>query len=204
MTVWNSTEKREASFWQKELSFLDKIIYKMRLSRILSGADFSNKIVADTGCGYNYQFLRAIASRIRKWYTVDISLNRTDIPDNIEMVESNLNDAISLDDNSLDIITSMAILEHLNHPGQYLKEVHRILKPTGTLVMTVPSVYAKPVLEFLAYQLWVISKEEILDHKKYYDRTTLKEILMQAGFLEKNIRHSYFQLGMNNFVIAIK
>lgn len=38
----------------------------MRLSRILSGADFSGKIVADTGCGYNFQFLRAIAPKIRK------------------------------------------------------------------------------------------------------------------------------------------
>ncbi|MDP2104336.1 MAG: methyltransferase domain-containing protein, partial [Candidatus Gracilibacteria bacterium] len=133
---------------------------------------------------------------------VDISLNQTDIPHNIEIAESNLDDRISLDDNSLDIVTSMAIIEHLNHPEQYLKEVHRILKPNGTFVMTVPSVYAKPVLEFLAYKLGVISKEEILDHKRYYDRTKLREALMQAGFLEKNIHHSYFQLGMNNFVIA--
>lgn len=84
---------------------------------------------------------------------MDISLNRTDTSDNIEIIESNLNDKILLDDNSVDIITSMAIIEHLNCPEQYLKEVHRILKPDGTLIMTVPSVYAKPVLEFLAYKL---------------------------------------------------
>ncbi len=176
----------------------------MRLSRILGGTDFTDKIVADTGCGYDFQFLRAIAPKIQKWYAVDLSLNHENIPDNIEIVESDLNERIWLDNNSLDIVTSMAILEHLNIPEQYLKEVYRILKPQGTLIMTVPSIYAKPVLEFLAYKLWVISEEEILDHKEYYDRSKLKDILKKAGFSAKNIKHSYFQFGMNNFVIVTK
>lgn len=125
----------------------------MRLSRILSGADFSDKEVADTGCGYNFQFLAAIAPNIQKGYAVDLSLNSVDIPHNIELVESDLNDAIGLDDNSMDIVTSMAILEHLSDPERYMSEVYRILKPNGTLIMTVPSVYSKPVLEFMAYRL---------------------------------------------------
>lgn len=176
----------------------------MRLSQIFSGADFSNKIVADTGCGYNFLFLRAIAGKIQKWYAVDLVLNKKNNPVNIETIESDLNNAILLEDNSLDIITSMAILEHLNMPEQYLKEIYRILKPNGKLIMTVPSIYAKPVLEFLAYKLWVISSVEILDHKEYYNKSKSKEILKKAGFSEKNIQHSYFQLGMNNFIIAVK
>ena len=204
MIVWNNTEERETSFWQKNLSFVDKIIYKMRLSRIFSGADFAGKIVADTGCGYDFLFLRTIAGRIQKWYAVDIVLNHKNTPDNIEIVESDLNEGIPLKDNSIDIISSMAILEHLNTPEQYLKEIYRILKPDGKLIMTVPSVYAKPVLEFLAYRLWVISAVEILDHKEYYNASKLKNILKKAGFQEENIRHSYFQFGMNNFVIAKK
>lgn len=204
MTVSNNTEKRGSSFWQKKLSLLDKIIYKMRLSRILSGADFSDKEVADTGCGYNFQFLRAIAPNIQKGYAVDLSLNSVDTPHNIELVESDLNDAIRLEDNSMDIVTSMAILEHLSAPERYMSEVYRILKPEGTLIMTVPSVYAKPVLEFMAYRLWIISKEEILDHKEYYNAQKLFAILTKSGFSEENIQHSYFQLGMNNFVVATK
>ncbi|EKD29982.1 MAG: hypothetical protein ACD_78C00197G0017 [uncultured bacterium (gcode 4)] len=204
MIVWNNTEERETSFWQKNLSFVDKVIYSMRLSRIFSGADFSNKIVADTGSWYNFLFLRAIADRIQKWYAVDRVLNIKNHPDTIETIESDLNEGISLESDSLDIVTSMAILEHLHTPEQYLKEIYRILKPQGTLIMTVPSVYAKPVLEFLAYRLGVISEVEIRDHKEYYDRSKLKDILKRAGFSEENIRHSYFQFGMNNFVVAVK
>lgn len=70
--------------------------------------------------------------------------------------------------------------------------------------MTVPSVWSKPVLEFLAYRLRVIAEDEIRDHKTYYDRAKLVSALVRAGFDLKKIRHSYFQLGMNNFLTAEK
>jgi hypothetical protein len=46
--------------------------------------------------------------------------------------------------------------------------------------MTIPSVYSKPVLEFLAYKLKIISKDEILDHKQYYDKSKLLSKLQGA------------------------
>lgn len=47
-------------------------------------------------------------------------------------------EAMSFADKSFDIVVSNDVLEHVNSPKQALKEVHRILRPSGRLFMTVP------------------------------------------------------------------
>lgn len=122
-------KNRQSSFGQKKLSLLDKVIYRMRLGRILRGADFRDKIVADTGCGFNYRFLRSVAGTIGKGYAVDVSLNSENRVENVELALGDLNREIALPDSTIDIVTSMAILEHLSEPEAYLREVFRVLKP---------------------------------------------------------------------------
>jgi hypothetical protein len=78
--------------------------------------------------------------------------------------------------------------------------VRRVLQPQGKLLLTVPSHLAKPVLEFLAFRLGLVSADEIRDHKRYFNRTDLVEILSEAGL--QIVLHQYFQLGMNNFCVA--
>jgi len=60
-------------------------------------------------------------------------------------------DTFSLESESMDLVCSLAVIEHLNSPDNYLSEIKRILRTGGTCIMTTPSVYGKPVLEFLAY-----------------------------------------------------
>ncbi len=200
----DNSSTRQTAFWENKLSFLDTFLYQMRITRIVKAADFHDKIVADTGCGFNYRFLRSVETMIQKGYAVDMSLDTKYTSNTLELVISNLNESIGLDNESVDIVSSMAILEHLDNPEQYLREVYRILRPGGVLVMTIPSVWAKPVLEFMAYTLKIISEEEIRDHKTYYEKKSLFEILEKTGFKKENIKHSYFQFGMNNFVRVTK
>jgi ubiquinone/menaquinone biosynthesis C-methylase UbiE len=83
-----------------------------------------------------------------------------------------------------------------------LREIERILKKGGRLVMTVPSKAAQPVLAFLSYRLKIISADEIREHKKYYNRDELEKLFFQTGIAIEH--HRYFQLGMNNFCIVKK
>jgi hypothetical protein len=76
------------------------------------------------------------------------------------------------------------------------------LKPGGQLVLTVPSFAAKPVLEFLAFRVGIVSEAEIRDHKRYYDRWSLQQLFAGSGLVIDV--HRYFQLGMNNFVVATR
>jgi len=199
-------KKRNKSFWLEWMSFLDKLIQKMRINKIKNFIDFNNKDIVDTWCWFNAVFLQNILknSNIKSLTAVDLKLNSELNNIWIKTVESDLNKKIDLIDNSIDIIVSMAILEHLENPVWYLENIFRILKKDWTLLMTVPSTYSKPVLEFLAFKLGVISKEEILDHKEYYDRKKLLNLLKKVGFEDEKINHKYFQFWMNNLVIAKK
>ena len=104
---------------------------------------------------------------------------------------------------SFEIITMLAVLEHLHHPQAMLEEIARVLKPDGILLLTVPSHLAKPVLEFLAFRLKIVSEAEIRDHKRYYNKRDLRELVAFVPELTLT-KHTYFQLGMNNFCIIHK
>jgi 2-polyprenyl-3-methyl-5-hydroxy-6-metoxy-1,4-benzoquinol methylase len=99
-----------------------------------------------------------------------------------------------------DLITMLAVLEHLEDPELVLDRLRKGLNHRGQIVLTVPSKWAKPVLEFLAFRIGVISRESIREHKTYYDRPMLIALLKKMGF--QKIHHRYFQFYMNNLVIA--
>ncbi len=105
-------------------------------------------------------------------------------------------------DASFDVVTLLAVLEHLAEPRRMVEEIARVLRPGGQVVLTVPSHAAKPVLEFLAYRLHVVSEAEIRDHKRYYGAADLRALLQGTGLAID--RHRYFQLGMNNFLVATR
>ena len=198
--------KRTKSFWIENLGFLDKMLFKMRVKRVLKGMDLDDKTILDTWCGYNAMTLQYIQKKYKpkKLIAMDLKLNISHLRDvSIEAIEWNLNEEWKLKE-ECDVILSTAILEHLENPDDYLKYVYKNLKKGGKLLMTIPSVYAKPVLEFMAYKLKIINKEEILDHKDYYNKKKLLWKLQQVGFKKEKIKHSYFQLFMNNYIKAIK
>lgn len=58
---------------------------------------------------------------------------------------------------------------------------------------------AKPILEFMVYNLKIIDRLEIEDHKKYYNKKDIIESAKLSNFILE--KHQYFQLGYNNFSI---
>ncbi|MCK5026105.1 MAG: methyltransferase domain-containing protein, partial [Nanoarchaeota archaeon] len=105
-------------------------------------------------------------------------------------------------DKSVDVIVSLAVLEHLENPLYILIELYRVLKEGGRIIITTPSPASKPILEFLAFNLKIISVEEIRDHKHYFNQKELRNIFKRAGF--RDIKIKSFQFGLNNWLIARK
>ena len=98
--------------------------------------------------------------------------------------------------------TSLAVIEHLpvDEVLSHLRDIGACLRPGGTLLLTTPTPAAKPVLEFLAFRLRVISQQEIADHRHYWSSHELMSALHEAGY--SDIRMKYFQLRLNRQVIA--
>lgn len=78
---------------------------------------------------------------------------------------------LPLADDSLDLVVAFDILEHLADDEAAVREVHRVLKPSGTYLVAVP---ADP-------RLWS-SHDEAVHHLRRYTRATLVALLEHGGF----------------------
>jgi ubiquinone/menaquinone biosynthesis C-methylase UbiE len=193
--------QRETSHFQVTEPFLEKFLCKMRFRKIMHRIPPRSEIL-DLGCGYNGAFLRSIESIISSGVGIDISVNKNMNDNRIKLLEHDLNHQLPIPENRFDIITSLANIEHLNNPEKVFGEMYRVLRIGGFLFLTTPSIYAKHVLEFLSYKLQLISEQEIRDHKNYFNRHILADYCKSVGF--HTWYHRYFQMGMNNFLIAQK
>jgi SAM-dependent methyltransferase len=180
---------------------LEPFLRWMRLQKIIRCIP-QKSIILDVGCGVSAAFLKTVSPRIEKGFGVDFKTENRQFK-NIQTQQIKLNDRLPFNDATFDVVTMLAVLEHIEKEREILQEIYRVLVPGGKLIITVPSVWSQPVLEFLAYKLKIVSEDEIRDHKRYYNRSKLKRVLVDAiGF--EQFEHQYFQLWMNNFCTVVK
>lgn len=184
-----------------EEGFLDPILRWLRLRQVVPHIP-AGATLLDVGCGRSAAFLNAIAPHIQQGIGVDFKVEASSAK-NIQTLPLKLSDQLPFADASFDVVTLLAVLEHLENEQQMLAEIYRVLKPNGRIVLTVPSVWAQPVLEFLSYRLKIIDEREIRDHKRYYTRSRLRAALT-THLPFQNFQHHYFQCWMNNFCTATK
>ncbi len=146
--------------------------------------------------------LQSLTPYIEKGVGIDFKAPEIET-EKIKTFAYTMTDSLPFENETFDIVTMLAVLEHLSNPHLICKEISRVLKKDGILVITVPSKISKPILEFLAFKLHIISEEEILDHKEYFDKKSLSQFFSEIGSLNM-ITHKYFQFGMNNFCVARK
>jgi ubiquinone/menaquinone biosynthesis C-methylase UbiE len=179
---------------------LEPYLRKLRISKIKEYLP-ENCILCDVGCGFNARFLKDVSHYISKGYGFDKKIEDKQIG-NIHIENADISDRIPLADETIDCITLLAVLEHLSESKKVLSECHRILRRGGILILTTPSPISKPLLEFLSFRLGIVSPAEIADHKHYYSKKELYDLLIDLGF--KEIKCTSFEFGLNNMVIAFK
>lgn len=191
---------RSFSHSQGKEAPLENILGAWRIRKISKYIPKKSRVL-DLGCGYSGNFLKMIEPEIGSAVGIDISVDKNKESEKIGLIEHDLNQPLPFPDSEFDIVTSLANLEHLDAPDKCFAEVYRVLKPGGKLLLTAPSTFGKPVIDILAF-IGLVSKQEIKDHKHYFNKKSLTELSRQTGF--SKCRHQYFQLGMNNFIIATR
>ncbi len=156
-------------------------------------------MLLDIGCGDRLALLEAVSPIVRKAIGIDAEVEELE-HGNIQTLRFRLERKLPFQDSYFDIVTMLAVLEHLDFPLDVLKEIRRVMRPGGFLLITTPTPMARPVLEFLSYRLHLVSEKEIRDHNRYYDRKAIKDLLEASGLAVQ--KHRYFQVGFNNFVVA--
>ncbi|MEM7062883.1 MAG: methyltransferase domain-containing protein [Cyanobacteria bacterium P01_B01_bin.77] len=181
---------------------LEPLLRQLRLRKVMPHI-LKHEALLDIGCGPSATFLRTISPYISEGYGVDFKVDEGKIAKNLHTKQLTFSDRLPFEDSCFSTVTMLAVLEHISNEVGIIYEVHRVLRPGGKLILTVPSVWAKPVLEFLSYKVGIISEPEIRDHKRYYTRKKLRQCLVTNGGFN-NFSHRYFQLWMNNFCVVTK
>jgi SAM-dependent methyltransferase len=173
-----------------------------QIRRTVGGIE--GKDVGDFGCGFQATYMRTVLAQVRSATLVDISLadDLKSRPD-VTAIEGTLPGILQdLPDQSLDVILSMSVLEHLWEPGQTLTHLRRLLRPGGVCAVNVPSWRGKRALEFSAFRLGLSPASEMDDHKRYYDPRDLWPLLVAGGFLPHGIRCFKHKFGLNTFAVC--
>lgn len=182
---------------------LEPLLRSMRMRRIVPYVKrYPECNLLDIGCGWEAKLLRELESHISKGVGIDFKAPSIR-SDKLETMSVVLEKDLPFQDGSFDLITMLAVLEHLEHPKAILREISRLLRPGGGLLLTVPSWYAKPVLEFLAFRMGIVNPEEIRDHKQYFNREDLLDIIGATPGL-RVVKHEYFQWRFNNLLFAVR
>jgi 2-polyprenyl-3-methyl-5-hydroxy-6-metoxy-1,4-benzoquinol methylase len=84
---------------------------------------------------------------------------------------------------SFEAVLASHLIEHLNNPGAFVREVYRILKPGGRFYVTTPNIAG-----FQARLFGGGWRSAIFDHLYLFSRTTLSALLQSAAFRVETCR----------------
>ena len=140
----------------------------LAMLNVQTKVEFLNgKAVVDLGCGDQY-IRKALENRGALYRGVDID-------------ECNLEaDLFPIEDSSKDIAVCLALIEHLQDPGHFLSETHRILRPGGLLWLSTPDIKA------CGAEFW-----NDPTHVHPYTRTSLRTLLSMNRFTDVLVTPNY-------------
>ena len=164
----------------------------------------AGKRIGDFGCGYHAAFVRTVLPQLERAVLVDSALaaDLKRLP-KVTAIEGTLPAVLEpVPSASLDIVLCVSVLEHLWDPLSVLRHCLRIVRPEGMCLFNVPSWRGKRFLEYSAFRLGLSPKEEMDDHKTYYDVKDFWPLLVRAGFLPSRIHCFSHKFGLNTFAVC--
>jgi len=108
------------------------------------------KILLDLGCGEGY-LLRKLSLNFKQLIGTDIARNRIKLArkkskknKNIIYKIADLDLPLPFNSKSIDAVTCLSVMEYVFDPNSFIKEVHRVLKKNGLLIISVPNLAYLP------------------------------------------------------------
>jgi SAM-dependent methyltransferase len=86
-------------------------------------------------------------------------------------------------DESFDLVLASHLIEHLNDPAAFVREVRRVLAPGGRFLVTTPNIAGFQARLFRGR--W---RSAIFDHLYLFSIKTLSALLRQSGFAVERVR----------------
>jgi SAM-dependent methyltransferase len=172
------------------MDWLGNYLYRWRIRTVLphvSGA------LLDLACGTN---------ELIKAYGSGVGVDRYPSGE----VDVAIEDAARLpfDDNTFDTVTILAALNHIPNRAEALGEVYRVLKPNGTLVVTMIPPWTSRIWHRVRGEADRDQAERDWAPGEVYGltRSSTRQLLMNAGF--RDVRQHGFMFGINTLTLSVK
>jgi len=163
--------------------------------------------ILDIGCG-TYPYFLAHTSFEEKFAIDQLPLSSQTASElKIESftLDLEIKPQLPFEDNFFESVTLLAVVEHLDPSLMAIlfKEVYRVLKPGGKVILTTPAAWSDGLLKFMA-RVNLVSAEEIHEHAYAYTLPLLGWYFGQAGFEMTKVKFGYFEFILNMWATAQK
>lgn len=111
--------------------------------------------------------------------------------DNID-IQMDLNEGIPLSNRSFDNVVAGELIEHIDSPLKFLRDIKRVLKNNGKLILTTPNMTG---LQHILYDYGSLYGEKHAPHLYSWNKLLLTRIIKKAGLDIEKKRRIHFILG---------
>jgi 2-polyprenyl-3-methyl-5-hydroxy-6-metoxy-1,4-benzoquinol methylase len=109
-----------------------------RVAELLAGRGIEGGTLLDLGCGRG-DLLRFLGGRFQRYIGVDV-VRYEGLPPDAEFVSADLSAGlVPLPDGCADVVASIETIEHLENPRHLAREMTRLARPSGLIVLTTPN-----------------------------------------------------------------
>ncbi|NHM02768.1 class I SAM-dependent methyltransferase [Flavobacterium difficile] len=97
-------------------------------------------------------------------------------------------DIFNLPDNSFDVVTMWHVLEHVPNLQEYISNLKRIVKPSGTLIIAVPNYKSYDAKYYKRY--W--AAYDVPRHLWHFSKTSIKRLFSDVDMELKKVKPMWF------------
>lgn len=147
-------------------------------------ATLRGKTVADVGCGGG-SFLDAVRGLAQRTIAIEPATQyHASLSERGHEFFPFATDAFPTIGDRVDLATSFAVIEHIEDPYAFVKDIAKLLRPGGKLVLSTPNA-REWLLEFLPGVFDRFFYRFV--HRWYFDARSLEMLLRRAGFAEVSV-----------------
>lgn len=158
---------------------------------------FRNNVVADIGCGGG-AFLDFISGAAKQIIAVEPSVYYREILKGKGFeVFAYTNEANNMFKGKVDVLTSFDVIEHVEKPEEFLKDIYMLLSENGKAIVGTPT--ETPVLRGLLKKCFEEKLLFSVQHLWIFNESSLRYLAQKTGFKEISIRY-YQRYGLGNLL----
>ncbi len=176
---------------RRSLGISSAAIYSM-VARALNDRQASGKLLIDIGCGVGNLRL-FVRTAFTRYVGVD-AVRYKNFPSDADFIPLDLDTGkVPLPENIADVVAAVETIEHLENPRAFMRELVRLAKPSGWVIVTTPNQLSLLSLLTLVvkHRFAAFQDADYPSHLTALLEIDLRRIAAECGLIDISIEYSH-------------